>query len=87
MPTKKRKSNNLNFIATYLFQNPGASATEVRKALWIFKNKKLSEDYNPKRSYISYFQTKKGTSHRGYVPRFWKKVNRCRWILTGDGLF
>ena len=76
MPSKNRrkKANNLNFIATYLFQNPGSSATEVRKALWIFKHKKLSEEYNPKRSYVSYFQTERGTSHRGYCPKFGKRL-------------
>ena len=85
--TKRKKPNNLNFIATYLFERPGASATEVRKALWIYKNKKICNDYNPKKSYVSYFQTDKGHSHRGYVPRYWQKINRCRWILTSDGLF
>ena len=84
---KRKTSNNLSFIATYLFQNPGASATEVRKALWIYKNKKLDDRFSEKNSYVSYFQTHEGKSHRGYVPKFWKKVNRCRWVLTPEGLF
>ena len=89
MPTKqriRRKTNNLNFIATYLFENPGCSATEVRKALWIYKHKKLCDSYNPKKSYTSYFQIDKTKSHRGYCPKFWKKINRCRWVLTSEGL-
>ena len=33
MKTKKLHPNNLNFIATYLFHNPGAGYTEILKAL------------------------------------------------------
>jgi len=87
MKTKKRKYNNLSFIATYLFQFPGASATEVRKALWVYRNKMLCEKFSLKNSYISYFQTNERKSHRGYAPRYWKKVNRSRWSLTADGLY
>ena len=85
--SKTKKPNNLNFIATYLFQNPGSSATDIRKALWVFRNKKLSEDFNEKKSYVSYFQTKPSPSQRGYAPRLWQKVNRCRWVLTSEGLY
>ncbi len=87
MPRKKKKINNLSFIATYLFEYPGSSASEVRRALWIYKNKDLNENFNTKHSYVSYFQMNEGRSHRGYVPRYWRKVNRCRWVLTAEGLF
>ena len=84
---KKRSINNLSFIATYLFQHPGASATEIRKALWIYKRGELTDMFNEKNSYVSYFQMNESKSHRGYAPKYWKKVNRCRWTLTAEGLF
>ena len=86
-PVRKKSPNNLSFIATYLFQYPGSSASDVRRALFLHKRKRLSEDFNEKKSYISYFQQTHSKSYRGYVPRYWNKVNRCRWTLTSEGLF
>ena len=88
---KKKKPNNLNFIATYLFEHPGTSATDLRRALWIYHNKEWKDiqekGFSIRRTYTSYFQIAKGKSHRGYAGRYWKKINRNRWILTSDGLF
>tara|TARA_B100000242_G_C42927480_1_gene430117 strand:+ start:465 stop:788 length:324 start_codon:yes stop_codon:yes gene_type:complete len=78
--------NNLNFIATYIFQFPGCSASEVRRALYIYRNKSLDDSFSERRSYVSYFQQRSGSSHRGYAGRLWTKVNRTRWILTEEGL-
>ena len=95
MPTKKVKkpikNNNLNFIATYLFEYPGSSATDVRRALWIYRNRKWididQKGFSERTTYISYFHMAKGQSHRGYAGKFWVKRNRNSWILTADGLF
>ena len=90
---KKRtiKSDNLGFIATYLFEFPGSSATDVRRALWMYRNKEWKEiekkGFSIRRSYISYFQTTRSASQRGYAGKYWQKTNRSRWILTSDGLF
>jgi len=86
METAMKKSNNLNFIATYIFQHPGCSASEVRRALYFYKYKCLS-NFSERRSYVSYFQQPTtGGSHRGYAGRFWKKINRTRWVVTDQGL-
>jgi hypothetical protein len=82
-----KKLNNLNFIATYIFEHPGCSASEVRRSLYIFKNSKLDENFSEKRSYISYFQTSKDSNNnRGYAGKYWKKINRTRWVITEQGL-
>ena len=82
-----RKLNNLNFIATYIFEHPGCSASEVRRSLYIFKNAELDENFSEKKSYISYFQMSKESSlNRGYAGKYWKKVNRTRWVITDLGL-
>jgi len=84
---KQSKINNLNFIATYIFEHPGCSASEVRRALYIYKNKKLDGNFSERRSYVSYFQQpSQGISHRGYAGKYWKKINRSRWIITDQGL-
>ena len=89
--TKQKKTNNLNFIATYLFEHPGVSATDLRRALWIYHNKEWKEiedkGFSIRKTYTSYFQIAKGKSHRGYAGKYWKKINRNSWILTSDGLF
>lgn len=85
------KCDNLGFIATYLFEYPGSSASDIRRALWMFRNKEWQcidqKGYSEKKSYISYFQTSSTPSQRGYAGRYWTKINRNRWILTSDGLF
>ncbi len=81
------KSNNLNFIATYIFEHPGCSASEVRRALYVFKNRQIDENFSERKSYVSYFQQPtSGISHRGYAGKYWKKINRTRWIITESGL-
>ena len=78
-----KKPNNLNFIATYIFEFPGCSASEVRRSLYVFKNAILDEGFSEKKSYTSYFQMSKDSiSHRGYAGKYWKKINRTRWVIT-----
>tara|TARA_R110000851_G_scaffold25240_10_gene72886 strand:- start:126 stop:452 length:327 start_codon:yes stop_codon:yes gene_type:complete len=82
-----KKLNNLNFIATYIFEHPGCSASEVRRALYFFKNSILDEGFSEKKSYVSYFQTSKdSTTNRGYAGKYWEKINRTRWVITDKGL-
>lgn len=82
-----QKSNNINFIATYIFENPGCSASNVRRALYVFKNKKLDCNFSERKSYTSYFhQPTTGEPHRGYAGKYWKKINRTRWVITEVGL-
>ena len=77
-----RKLNNLNFIATYIFEHPGCSASEVRRSLYIFKNAELDENFSEKKSYISYFQMSKESSlNRGYAGKYWKKVEEKANLL------
>ena len=86
--TKQTKSlNNINFIATYIFEYPGCCASEVRRALYVYRNKELDDNFSERRSYVSYFyQPSNGVSHRGYAGKYWQKINRTRWSITPDGL-
>lgn len=81
------KTNNLNFIATYIFESPGCSASEVRRALYYYKNNILDENFSERKSYVSYFQmSKESSTHRGYAGKYWNKINRTRWVVTDLGL-
>ena len=87
MTNKTRAPNNLNFIATYLFHNPGAGYTEILKALCTWKGKEyrsglytcyLSDMFSP------------FCRRQGYRGDLWNKMgpnhSRSGYILTLEGM-
>ena len=84
--------SNLNIIATYLFNNPGARYTELTRHLCAVKN----TDWGPGQ-YCRYFtepsslrwgrntRTKTSAGDMRYAHRLWKKTPCGGWMLTLEG--
>ena len=86
--TKRQTPNNLNFIATYLFHNPGAGYTEILTALCKWKGK----EYRPG-TYTSYLSVMGGWRvkyHPDYRGELWHKMgpaySRAGYLLTLKGM-
>ena len=69
---------NVQFIAGYLFDNPGARYNEIIRALCAHKGKK----YRPGQ-YSSYMTTSR--EGPGIAGRYWRRAGGG-WLLTLEGL-
>jgi len=78
------KINNLEFIASYLFLFPGVAASEIRRALYVWKEGQIDDGFDDKLTYAVYFNKIK--NRKGYVDRLWSSPKRTRWILQPDGI-
>tara|TARA_B100000700_G_C14814880_1_gene747005 strand:+ start:191 stop:559 length:369 start_codon:yes stop_codon:yes gene_type:complete len=81
---KKEQKSNLNFIASYLFLFPGVAASEVRRALYYFHNKKIDDGFNEKLTYVTYFT--KPRNRKSYAGILWTSPSRTRWIIKEAGM-
>ncbi len=86
--------NNLNHIANYLFDNPGARYTDITKMLCAKKDKEWSSGM-----YCRYFteptsfgwyrtsntRTRTGAGEMRYAHRLWAKTPCGGWMLTLEG--
>ncbi len=76
-----QETNNLEFIATYLFTHWGAKASDVRRALCRFRGKEYHRGM-----YCSYFANLPRYKRREqYRDRYWTKKDRG-WYLTTQGM-
>ena len=85
--------NNLNHIANYLFENPGARYTQITRHLCEKKNRTWGPG-----QYCRYFtepgsfwgsrnntKTKTGAGEMRYAHRLWEKTPCGGWMLTLEG--
>ncbi len=74
---------NLNIIANYLFENPGARFTDITRHLCKVKGKTWSRGY-----YSRYFSTSQWLHSRTeYAGELWRKSSIMQgWMLTPKGL-
>jgi hypothetical protein len=72
-PMMFKRGDNVKFICTYLFNNPGASFTQVREALCVFRG------HDPKKRRGQY------TWYFCYDDARWVKRDR-RYFVTDRGL-
>ena len=86
--------NNLNHIANYLFENPGARYTDITKMLCAKKGIPWTRGH-----YCRYFaeptsfwwsrktmtRTKTGSGEMRYAHRLWSRVPGGGWMLTLEG--
>jgi len=83
---------NIEFLAQYIFSNPGCTSTEARKALCDYRGKHWSNDRSMRGQYTSYF-------NQGWIGhqwlknpcgRYWRRIIRpdgkTGHILTGEGM-
>ena len=76
-----RLSNNLEFIATYLFMHYGAGAADVRRALCRYHGKEYHRGM-----YCSYFASMpRYKRNEQYRDRYWTKIDKG-WYLTTQGM-
>ncbi len=78
-----KKTNNINFIATYIFCFPGCCGADIRRALYFSKHGNL-DGFSERGWAVSYFYGRK--NHRGYPNKYWQSPKRGKWILTPRGL-
>jgi len=81
-----RAPNNINFIATYLFHNPGAKYTEIIQSLCSWKNRIWSPGM-----YTCYLSDFSYGPHKGkYRDNLWKKKGPAGfgggYFLTINGM-
>ena len=81
--SKSKKTNNINFIATYIFVHPLCTATDIRRALYYSKNHTL-HGFSERGWATSYFYAR--TNHRGYPSKYWYSPARSKWLLTDQGM-
>lgn len=86
--------NNLNRIANYLFENPGARYTSVTKMLCATKGKGwhrgmycryFTEPSSLRWTYKENTKTKTGAGEMRYAHRLWSKTPNGGWMLTIEG--
>ena len=85
--------SNIKFIATYIFNNPGCTSTEARKALCVKNGITWTNGTDMRGQYTSYFTTGwiGGSSWpRNPCGRYWHRVIRPDGknglLLTTEGL-
>jgi hypothetical protein len=76
-PRTKRWTN-IKFLARFIFENPGCTATEARKALCKSKNIPWLSNKEMRGQYTSYFST----GYIGYgwnnpLGKYWSRVKRA----------
>lgn len=76
------KMNNLNLIANYLFNNPGARYSEITKMLCRIKAKPWHNGM-----FSRYFtRPNRFTRNIRYAERLWEKTPCGGWMLTLKGM-
>jgi len=74
-----KKGANLEFIATYMYNNFGTGSTNIRRALCKERGKEYSRGM-----YTCYFSEMPSWKYT-YKNRFWTKNNKG-WTLTLEGM-
>lgn len=85
---ESHRMNNLEFIATYIFRNPGARRMEIIRALMVYKWGEVPSDIRVRGWGSVYFTDYRCWSGR-YGGRLWKKLSEKKnagYILLEDGL-
>lgn len=80
--------NNLEFIATYIFGNPGARRKEIIRELMIYKWGSVPGDIKVRGWGSVYFTDYRCWSGR-YGGKLWRRVSENRqsgYLLLGEGL-
>ena len=73
--------NNLNLIANYLFDHPGARMTDITRHLCDANGKSWNRGY-----YTRYFSNYRYMSGIAYADRLWCKTpDDSGWMLTLEG--
>lgn len=72
--------NNLNIIANYLFDNPGARYSDITRHLCFEKGRVWTRG-----KYSRYFSKTFWKEDTQYAHRLWTRANKG-WVLTLDGL-
>jgi len=83
---------NIEFLAQYIFSNPGCTGTEARKALCGFRGKHWSNDRAMRGQYTSYFN--QGWIGHNWTKnpcgRYWRRIRRTDGktghVLTTEGI-
>jgi hypothetical protein len=79
--TRAKRGANLQFIANYLHQNPGARVTHVLNALCRHNGKPEKRGM-----YTRYFSSSWTIDKKDRYPgRYWQKIGKG-WILTLGGM-
>jgi hypothetical protein len=88
-----KPGDNIRCIATYLFENPGATSTECRKMLCAERGVEWTTNTKMRGQYTSYFTV--GARNRYSwpnppFPRYWTRFRRTDgkigWKLTLEGM-
>mgnify|MGYP001198746583 CR=1 FL=1 len=85
---ESHRMNNIEFIATYIFNNPGARRMEIIRALMVYKWGKVGTDIVVRGWGSVYFTDYRCFSGR-YRGKLWKKVNEKKnagYVLLEGGL-
>ena len=75
------KINNLNIIANYLVDNPGARYSDITRHLCSVKGKVWSRG-----RYCRYFTTPIYSDETRYAHRLWVKSGTGGWVLSAQGM-
>ena len=73
--------NNLNIIANYLFENPGARYTDITRHLCFEKGRAWNRG-----KYSRYFSKTFWQEDTQYAHRLWTKTDNRGWTLTLKGM-
>ena len=73
--------NNLNIIANYLFDNPGAGYSDITRHLCSEKGKTWTRG-----QYCRYFTVPIYRDEMRYAHRLWIKTKPNGWVLTAQGM-
>lgn len=77
----KEEMNNLNIIANYLFDNPGARYSDITRHVCDERGKQWHRGH-----YIRYFSNPRYMMGREYAGRLWCKTpDDTGWMLTIEG--
>jgi hypothetical protein len=90
-----KKGDNIKFLATYIFNNPGCTSTDARKALCLNNGINWTTGTKMRGQYTTYFSSGWiGGRHkwpRNPLGRYWKRMKRpdgkTGLLVTTEGLF
>jgi len=84
---RAKKGANLKFIAQYLYDKPGATATEIRRALCAHNGKAYSKGYYTEYFYNHSWGSWRKAKESSALGQYWIKCgDGPGWILTLHGL-
>jgi hypothetical protein len=88
---RPKRGDNIRFLATYLFEHPGASSGECRKALCEENGIEWEGSTQMRGQYTSYFTV--GAQGAGWsnppLGRYWTRIKKDRgtgYMLTIEGM-